>query len=68
MGGSIATKTASKIQNEMKDSPLFDALLTLFVIDVVEGTALEALPFMESIVNNRPAHFSDLSSVVKYGI
>jgi len=60
MGGSIATKTAYKIQNELKDSPLNQALLTLFIIDVVEGTALEALPFMESIVNNRPAHFSDL--------
>ncbi len=47
MGGSIATKTAYKIQNEMKDSPLNEALLTLFIIDVVEGTALEALPFME---------------------
>ncbi len=35
---------------------------------MVEGTALEALPFMESIVNNRPAHLSDLQSVVKYGI
>lgn len=52
----------------MKDSPLNEALLTLFIIDVVEGTALEALPFMESIVNNRPSHFSDLQSVVKYGI
>jgi len=27
------------------------------VIDVVEGTALEALPFMENIVNSRPKSF-----------
>jgi hypothetical protein len=47
MGGAIATKTANKIQNEMKDSALGMALLTLFIIDVVEGTAMEALPFME---------------------
>jgi protein phosphatase methylesterase 1 len=47
MGGSIATKTALKIQTEMKDSILSQALLTLFIIDVVEGTAMEALPYME---------------------
>lgn len=47
MGGSIATKTATKILNEMKDSELAKALVTLFIIDVVEGSAMEALPFME---------------------
>lgn len=47
MGGSIATKTAQKICDEMKDSVLHRALVTLFIIDVVEGTALDALPFME---------------------
>lgn len=68
MGGSIATKTATKIINEMKDSELSRALVTLFIIDVVEGTAMEALPFMEQIVNNRPVHFKDLQSVIKYAI
>ena len=38
------------------------------IIDVVEGTAMEALPFMEQIVRNRPVQFEDLQSVVKYGI
>ena len=47
MGGSIATKTATKILNEMKDSELAKSLVTLFIIDVVEGSAMEALPFME---------------------
>ena len=47
MGGSIATKTASKIKNHMKDSILSKAIVSLFIIDVVEGTAMEALPFME---------------------
>ena len=68
MGGSIATKVAYKIETEMKDSVLKRAVLALFVIDVVEGTAMEALPFMEQIVHNRPAEFRDLVSVIKYGI
>ena len=38
------------------------------IIDVVEGTAMDALPFMEQIVKNRPANFPDLPSVVKYGV
>ena len=47
MGGSIAAKVASKIENEMADSELHKAVNGLFVIDVVEGTAMDALPFME---------------------
>ena len=54
MGGSIAAKTAHKIENEMKDSELAKAVNGLFVIDVVEGSAMDALPFMEQIVKNRP--------------
>ena len=38
------------------------------IIDVVEGTAMDALPFMEQIVKNRPVHFPDLQAVVKYGV
>ena len=42
--------------------------MSLFVIDVVEGTAMDALPFMEQIVHSRPHHFEDLPSVIRYGI
>ena len=68
MGGSIAAKVVHKIETEMTSSPLYSAVLGLFVIDVVEGTAMDALPFMEAIVKNRPQQFQDLKSVVRYGI
>lgn len=29
---------------------------------------MDALPFMEQVVKNRPAEFPDLKSVVKYGL
>lgn len=29
----------------------------MIVIDVVEGTALEALPYMNQILSDRPRHF-----------
>jgi protein phosphatase methylesterase 1 len=54
MGGSIATKTADKILKEMEGHVLAKQVQGLYVIDVVEGTAMEALPMMESIVNARP--------------
>jgi protein phosphatase methylesterase 1 len=60
MGGSIATKTVDKIVREMDGHVLSKQVQGLFVIDVVEGTALEALPVMDSIVAARPVRFGDL--------
>ena len=68
MGGAIATKTIGHIEKEMADSELKKSILGVVIIDVVEGTAMEALPFMEQIVKNRPVHFPDLATVVKYGV
>jgi len=36
------------------------------VIDVVEGTAIEALPFMNQIITDRPKHFDTLESAIKW--
>jgi protein phosphatase methylesterase 1 len=47
---------------------LSKALQSIFIIDVVEGSAIEALPFMHEIVINRPKRFKDISSVIEYGI
>ena len=51
MGGSIACFATEKISNS---SPFKDRIAGLVVIDVVEGTAMEALPFMEQIVKSKP--------------
>lgn len=50
MGGSIATKTCSFILNHHADDEWARAIQGLFIIDVVEGSAVEALPFMENKV------------------
>ena len=36
------------------------------VIDVVEGTAMEDLPFMENIVNNKPETFPSIEKGIEY--
>ena len=68
MGGSIATKCIDFIQQNNKDDKWVQHVKGLFIIDVVEGSAMDALPFMESIVKSRPTQFSNLQSVVKYGV
>jgi protein phosphatase methylesterase 1 len=45
LGGSIASKFVEKVEANYPGK-----IQGLVVIDVVEGTALEALPFMVSIV------------------
>lgn len=38
----------------------------MLIVDVVEGTAMEALPFMISILNNRPTKFDNLEAAIKW--
>jgi protein phosphatase methylesterase 1 len=72
MGGSIATKaTAEIMKNEdTEETGLYKELTKkicgLIVIDVVEGSAIDALPFMESIVRGRPKTFKDQEAAVEY--
>ena len=67
MGGSIATKTCCEIlKEEEKYKELYKKMQGLIVIDVVEGTAMDALPFMENIVNNRPDKFNSIQKGIEY--
>jgi len=67
MGGSIASKTLAVIfQNEEKYPVLYEKFAGLVVIDVVEGTAMEALPFMENIVRSRPQSFKNEQLGIQY--
>ena len=60
MGGSIATKTVDFVLKNNMDEVWTQHIKGLFIIDVVEGSAMDALPFMESIVKQRPTQFSNL--------
>lgn len=54
MGGSIATKATAKVFKDHYAEEWHKQIQGLFVIDVVEGSAMDALPFMENIVLSRP--------------
>jgi len=38
----------------------------MIIIDVVEGTAMEALPFMENIIKSMPKSFNSLEEAIQY--
>jgi hypothetical protein len=57
MGGSIGVKTVHEAQTKFSEETWTKHLMGLFVIDVVEGTAMDALPFMENLVMKRPKKF-----------
>lgn len=56
MGGAVAVKAA----------PLIPNLCGVAVIDVVEGTAMEALASMQSFLRSRPTSFSSLPQAIEW--
>jgi protein phosphatase methylesterase 1 len=62
LGGSVACRITDALTNVEK----LDRVVGCIVIDVVEGTAIEALPFMNQIIADRPKHFDSLESAIKW--
>jgi len=60
MGGAIGVHIG--VQN------LIPSLRGLAVIDVVEGTALDALPAMQNFLRSRPTHFPTLEGAVEWSV
>lgn len=57
MGGAVAVRLAA--------SSLLP-IVGLVVIDVVEGTAMPALPYMASWLRNRPSEFTSVEKAIRY--
>lgn len=58
MGGAISVHSAIK--------NLVPSLVGMIVIDVVEGTALEALHSMQSFLKGRPSHFKSIEYAIEW--
>ena len=58
MGGAIAVRTAHR--------QLIPSLIGMAVIDVVEGTALDALTSMQSFLRGRPKTFKSLEHAIEW--
>lgn len=53
MGGSVCARVTDILSNQEKEERIVGSI----IIDVVEGTAIEALPFMNQILSDRPKYF-----------
>lgn len=56
MGGAVAVQV----------SHLLKSVVGLCVIDVVEGTALDALSSMQSILRGRPSQFNSIQHAIQW--
>lgn len=62
MGGAIAVKCATKCTEYLP------SLAGFVVIDVVEGTAVDALPLMMSVIKTRPTRFPNLNNAIEWTV
>lgn len=64
LGGSIAVRTAKKLET----MPEGERVVALIPVDVVEGTALEYLPYMVEIISHKPKSFDSVESAIKWAL
>lgn len=62
MGGAIAVKCASKCVESLP------SLAGFVIIDVVEGTAKDALPQMLSVIKTRPTKFPSVNNAIEWSV
>lgn len=63
MGGAIASKAGLLFQQQSSIN-----LSGLIVLDVVEGSALENLQFMDSVIEQRPNHFRSMEAAIEWTV
>lgn len=60
MGGALAVHCAHQLQE------ILPSIMGIIVIDVVEGTALDALQSMQSLLKGRPKSFQNLENAIEW--
>lgn len=60
MGGAVAVHCAAKKR--------LRTLTALVVLDVVEGTALASLAFMQAFLRDRPSHFPSVEKAIEWSV
>ena len=66
LGGAVAVKTCSHIFKTRFNEDLYNKIQGLIVVDVIEGSAMESLPFMKSVVENRQKEFNSINEAITY--
>ncbi len=66
LGGAVAVKTCCHIFKTEFNKDLYDKIQGIIVIDVIEGSAMESLPFMRSVVEKRQSEFNSINEAITY--
>ena len=66
LGGAVATKAVCHILKTEFNQDLYDKIQGIIIIDVIEGSAMEALPFMMNVVQKRENNFDSINSAIYY--
>ena len=66
LGGAVAVKTCCHIFKTEFNKDLYDKIQGIIVIDVIEGSAMESLPFMRSVIEKRQDEFSSINEAISY--
>jgi protein phosphatase methylesterase 1 len=65
MGGAIAAKVSKALESD-EHKEINSRVVGLIIIDVSEGTAIEALPHMEAIVSKKPSEFNSVTDAIRW--
>ena len=68
MGGAVATKAVKEVLDHPEKYSAAKFIKALSVIDVVEGTAISALQFMDSVIDSKPKTFTSLEDAIKWTV
>ena len=60
MGGAVAARCAAQLHETL------ETIVGLIVIDVVEGTAMDALQSMYCVLSSRPKSFPSLKNAIEW--
>ena len=66
LGGSVAVKTCVNIFKTEFNQDLYTKIQGLIVIDVIEGSAMEALPYMKSVIEKKQNEFNTVNEAISY--
>lgn len=66
LGGAVAVKTCVNIFKTEFNQDLYTKIQGLIVIDVIEGSAMEALPYMKSVIEKKQNEFNSVNEAISY--
>ena len=66
LGGAVAVKTCVHIFRTEFNQDLYNKIQGIIVVDVIEGSAMEALPFMKSVIEKKQKEFNTINEAISY--